>query len=586
MMKKRCVFQVIVATFILVAGYSCQEDKAFDAGPYDYDDASLNMTGKAFMQTVQSIPRWEEEWEAAKRIGTPQPNEVFNVYSPGHGAYTVVPIVREGEVTHVAFYPLQEGGEPLIVGSDAEAYPDYVRGFFQARCYATWEESELKVNRDLKLFVYNDSTVQATPMASDFPNYFPADIWVSFTYDYTDTWTNYYERNSEIYRSLEISLREVGLRMRNVEYNFPGSIYTVDLHVYNVSSYSEANNTAIEFYDYAIHCMYLLGYVERAWAIYQWREPIGSEGGGNSGSFGGSPPETEEPEEGKDEGERCPYCNAPIEDCTCIISFVIKVPQGKILELRDEYDIIVHVGGEMKDDIEMIIIEMKRKQGADKWICVASGKPANYQYSTRMAAFSPGGWDIRVGYQTRYSAQIGYATSTEEIGVLCPSVNDFKSNTTVVNFLKGLWDKSVAFARENQATHAVREFGAFILLHPDGSYSCKEVDPGPIVYATEEGVHGSISANKEGIADESEWYHPTQRNPIIVGFMHTHYPSTWVPTDLRRDVGPSDQDNSSDHTWPGLVYDYSNSIQGGAPVNDPNNPLKIWTCGPERRVIQ
>lgn len=79
-----------------------------------------------------------------------------------------------------------------------------------------------------------------------------------------------------------------------------------------------------------------------------------------------------------------------------------------------------------------------------------------------------------------------------------------------------------------------------------------------------------------------DWNNPTRKEPIVIGSMHVHCPLTWAKGKYERDAGPSKQDNSAQQLWSGVVYDYTNKIKSGDPVDNPENPLKIWTYGPQR----
>ena len=56
---------------------------------------------------------------------------------------------------------------------------------------------------------------------------------------------------------------------------------------------------------------------------------------------------------------------------------------------------------------------------------------------------------------------------------------------------------------------------------------------------------------------------------------------TWAAQGVRRPVGPSSTDHAGN--LPGLVYDYTQSISAGDPVNMPDNPKQIYPFGPNRR---
>lgn len=101
MMRKNDVFRLGLSLCILIASYSCQDDEYEDNSFNKYYNANLNMVGQAFIQNVESTPAWETQWATVEKAGNPHPNEVFCVYSPSHGTFTVLPVLEGEEITHV-----------------------------------------------------------------------------------------------------------------------------------------------------------------------------------------------------------------------------------------------------------------------------------------------------------------------------------------------------------------------------------------------------------------------------------------------------------------------------------------------------
>ena len=589
-MRKNDVFRLGLSLCILIASYSCQDDEYEDNSFNKYYNANLNMVGQAFIQNVESTPAWETQWATVEKAGNPHPNEVFCVYSPSHGTFTVLPVLEGEEITHVVFYPMTENSEPLIIDGDTEDYPEYVRGFFQAQCYATWEEHQLKVDRKLKTFVYNDSIVPAMRMANPSPYFLPADIWVSFTYYYNATWTNLYVCRAEIGKHVENGLIIAKRSFPNVLFDFPGTTHNVDLIVQNVATYEIASETAIKFLDIAMNHVRTLNYVQRVWAVYCWTPPSGGASGGYYGGFsnGGSGKDSGKGDDLASEYEErfCPVCHKRMSECTCAISFRIEVSPNNEVELAKHYDISVYIGGEMRSEVANVFIEMTKTKYPNHWVRIGGGQPLHYTYKQTMMAFNPGEWVVQVGFQLKSDPTIGYSTSTTKFKVLYPHVDDFKNDPIVVSFFEDLWTKCVSFAESHQSTHEVREFGAFVFLNPDGSYSCTEVEPGPIVALDHAGAHGTISASTGDYEYPSYWNDPFRQKPLIVGTMHTHYPATWAAEGIHFPVGPSKKDIEFAQKIPGLVYDYTNKIKAGDAADNPENPLKIWDYGVKRRVLE
>ena len=74
---------------------------------------------------------------------------------------------------------------------------------------------------------------------------------------------------------------------------------------------------------------------------------------------------------------------------------------------------------------------------------------------------------------------------------------------------------------------------------------------------------------------------PREHRAYAVGTLHSHYPLTWAVPGSRRPAGPSSRDLNV--KLPGLVYDYTQDVLAGDPIDIPGNPKKIYSFGPTRR---
>ena len=77
---------------------------------------------------------------------------------------------------------------------------------------------------------------------------------------------------------------------------------------------------------------------------------------------------------------------------------------------------------------------------------------------------------------------------------------------------------------------------------------------------------------------ERTYYHPDYAEDLMVGTMHTNYPLTWAGPGIRRTVGPSGIDNTTD--LPGIGYDYTSNLINGHNVKASKD---FFVHGPVRR---
>lgn len=201
----------------------------------------------------------------------------------------------------------------------------------------------------------------------------------------------------------------------------------------------------------------------------------------------------------------------------------------------------------------------------------------NYLFMTdSRTSLNPGIWEVEA--RVKFSAADFIFKDTQILTVNFPERSKFSSvgNSAAVS----LWNSAVTFASDNRSTHAVREYGRFIMLNPNGAYTLADVPPGPIVQLNVAGAHGSILFDEGAL---SNIHDPDRQIPIAVGTAHSHYPLTWAATGFRiANPGPSGADNNC--FWPGFVYDYTNEVRAGNPVDIPNNPKIVHPHGPNRRT--
>ena len=553
-----------------------------------FNEANLNEKGKAFIRTLQLEATWQKDWNLIQQMGTPVPNEVMSVYSFDYGMFLVLPVVNNKEITHVVFYPLSQEKnaigkikEPVIIRKGQKKCPEFVKSFFATKFDLAWEDKKLLVRKELKKLEYNSfiscdyfNRVQKMAITRSDNSYFtfPADIWVEFIYT-SGSGFDYRDKQNRIIQQLNVGLYHASMRVQGVRYRCPGQLYDVDVDIPR-GDFNSAEYSAIIFLDFAMGYVQGLSFVNKVWAIYQWSPSLDNGGG----SLGGWAQQPQEP-------QRCPECQKTLNFCQCpelLVDILIDKSINGIVtkELLEPYNIEVSVRGRRKNDVDVMMIQMAKHPNV--WVPIAYGQVSNYKFQTTRKSFNPGAWLLRIGYTYNDDSNINYS-ETRQIYELWPSIDKFKDDPHVTNFLRNLWDKGCAFARENAATHSVREYGAFIFLNPDGSYSCTEVEPGPTVQLNKQGVCGSLVLNEADCADLTDWDNPKRQIPLVVGTMHTHYPLTWAAKGIVAPVGPSSKDKSGDQVWPGLVYDYTYDVKAGDPEKDASNPLKIWLYGPTRR---
>ena len=140
-----------------------------------------------------------------------------------------------------------------------------------------------------------------------------------------------------------------------------------------------------------------------------------------------------------------------------------------------------------------------------------------------------------------------------------PTIDEIMSNTVVIQQAESAWNQMMA----DSTNHEYHERGFYIYYNRlTGEYYCGEIQMGSTSSISFSAPHDSA----------------------ICASYHCHTPSTYYPSTLCRNTGPSEGDLSMARTYklPGLVEDYSvNPLYGGAPANASHH---IRSFGPSRRT--
>ncbi len=248
------------------------------------------------------------------------------------------------------------------------------------------------------------------------------------------------------------------------------------------------------------------------------------------------------------------------------------------VELMERYNIKVEVmtrtpSGNVYPSVAHIEVMMRRER-TSRWQVVAE-EPNRNPFDCRRTAISPGFFEVRA--EVRLPSGSVLFSNVVRVEEKYPGIAKFKDHAAVKSRAVDLWNKTVAFATQNQNSRQVREYGSLIYLNTaTGEYSTGEDVLGEIV-TLDRDVTATVRFDyKEHIPD------PTETNLLVVGCIHSHYPLTWAKGGLVRNVGPSEKDHECE--LPGIVYDYADKIFANDPVDMENNPKKYYTYGKERRA--
>ncbi|KIO42915.1 hypothetical protein [Sanguibacteroides justesenii] len=248
------------------------------------------------------------------------------------------------------------------------------------------------------------------------------------------------------------------------------------------------------------------------------------------------------------------------------------------VELMERYDIKVEVmtrtpSGNVYPSVAHIEVMMRRER-TSRWQVVAE-EPNRNPFDCRRTAISPGFFEVRA--EVRLPSGSVLFSNVVRVEEKYPGIAKFKDHAAVKSRAVDLWNKTVAFATQNQNSRQVREYGSLIYLNTaTGEYST-----GEDVLGEEVTLDRDVTATVNFVYPEHT-PDPTETNLLVVGCIHSHYPLTWAKGGLVRNVGPSEKDHECE--LPGIVYDYADKIFANDPVDMENNPKKYYTYGKERRA--
>lgn len=191
-------------------------------------------------------------------------------------------------------------------------------------------------------------------------------------------------------------------------------------------------------------------------------------------------------------------------------------------------------------------------------------------------AIAPGFWDIQATITLEGETGEIVTCNTLTVEEYYPDISKFQNLPVVTSRAVDLWNKVVAFATSNQSTRVIREYGCLIYIDTrTGDYYCGPDILGDTV-TLDRAVEAIVKYNYDEILID-----PREHRAYAVGTLHSHYPLTWAVPGSRRPAGPSSRDLNV--KLPGLVYDYTQDVLAGDPIDIPGNPKKIYSFGPTRR---
>lgn len=224
--------------------------------------------------------------------------------------------------------------------------------------------------------------------------------------------------------------------------------------------------------------------------------------------------------------------------------------------------------------IENVDFQIKRHGTNDRWLSIeeVSGRPGPGVLCAKTAV-SPGFFDFRAVITAQGQSYTSYETVLE---IMYPSIDKFKDLPIIKTRSMELWNKTVEYSTIHKATRETCEYGCFIYLNTaTGMYRCgADIQGTPVIL--DRAVTGTVIFNYS-----EKFFDPRETCEVEVGTLHSHYPLTWAITTLFRNSGPSKDDIGNE--LPGIVYDYTKTVNGGDPVDIKNNPLIPYTYGQQRR---
>ena len=259
-------------------------------------------------------------------------------------------------------------------------------------------------------------------------------------------------------------------------------------------------------------------------------------GGSGSGGFWPPPPQDED---------------EPEPSVPAVILGVIP----PFIEIGNSYTIAVVVINGTAQHVEF---QMRRNTPLKDWVSIHSGQETNIE----RLAWTPGFWDIRAIVRLTNGQTL--TTGIRRVEERFPTATRFSSDAGLQAHLRGLWSLAIEYARTNQATHSVREYGAFIRMNRDGTFFAEDVPPGPSVP-----LIGAVRVSVPFVPRDEILADPTDdTGRWKVGTLHTHFPLTWAGQGVERDTGASEYDMLTE--IPGIGIDFeAPRVYAGDPYDTP-----------------
>ena len=221
-------------------------------------------------------------------------------------------------------------------------------------------------------------------------------------------------------------------------------------------------------------------------------------------------------------------------------------------------------------------IEIRRMGDNEPWYKWYEGSSKTFTPTARAAGF----------YEVRASALLNGTrvySAKKDFDVYFPKVENFMYEADLQPTFNAMWTTTETETTTTQR----REHGCYITLNTtNGMYGTIAHASGPWMENDE--LAGMIlPAQNLNLPFTPS---PTGMAVYVVGWFHTHTPTTYV-TFAERSVGPSDKDkeHASTNSLPGIVYDYLEdpSIPGKIPAGHPlGMGKKLYPITPPERRLK
>lgn len=569
-MKRTVVFNYLKSSIFLILAMflSCNDDYM----GYDVQIEKLDKVGKAFMDHLLSSPNGEQQWKKLTRLGDIPPNEVALVFQGNRGWQYILPLLKDSTLIGMVALPIKIGEDnkylseclidtSLVLKKEEIVSDIFMQGILKSSISRKWQENGIIIEEELIVNQANLATpsllsrvignVYYASYTLEANNYLDEDGFAVINGINTERFAEIANKVArEVHRALEIIVEE------DIIYVIAPNESIAVIYYTELARYLEYKNITVTF-------------------MFLWNEIPGGTGDGSGGSTGDGSGGSTGDTGGNTGGitEQPPI--EPEDPGHIVVNLKTSVLSGEV-EIGDEYRLMVDIYHTKQKpipritNIEYYINRVTTGQGG----CL--GETTEWTYVRK--AISAG--TFRFIAVVHFEGETGNVNSNEvHVKELCPSISKLKNLPVIQNRAIELWNMTVNYTKEHKSTYTTREFLCFIYMNTaTGEYFCGndiiKGDPVILDKAVEAQVHYTYSTQEGDPRDSFD---------LIVGTLHAHYPLTWAAPRIERQVGPSTTDRSG--SLPGLVYDYTNSVFTGDPVDIPDNPKQIYPFGSDRRVI-